>query len=162
MSLRARVSVFVEKFAQHLCELHVEINRRIEACNASYKLCSNVHKRHVDFNVGDYVMVRIRTECCSSRHASKLQPRGAGPFKILKCIGSNAYVIGISPDLGYSSTFKVRDLIAFNYFFTPLNDAFASVTTLPNELEPDDTIILTVPPPPYLVHEDKIDAILDD
>ena len=46
---------------------------------------------------------------------SKLKPRGDGPFKVLKRINNNAYIIDI-PTSKYlvSSTFNVKDLSPYH------------------------------------------------
>lgn len=59
MTPHASVSMSTEAFAQHLHELHIEINKQLEASNASYKLRADLHRRHVEFNIGDYVMIQI-------------------------------------------------------------------------------------------------------
>ena len=66
---------------------------------------------HAEFQVGDYALVRILPEWYPFGTARKLCARSAGPFKILKQIGSNAYVIDLPPDSGMSSTFNVEDMV---------------------------------------------------
>jgi hypothetical protein len=90
MSPHASVSMSAEAFAQHLHNLHIEINKQLEVSNASYKLRADLHKRQVEFNIGDYVMIRIRPERRPPGSASKLQARSAGPFKMFKRVGPNA------------------------------------------------------------------------
>ena len=51
-----------ENFAKHIHDLHAEIKRKISLSNKEYKLATDVHRRSKEFNVGDYVMVRIRPE----------------------------------------------------------------------------------------------------
>ena len=43
----------------------------------------------------------------------KLHTRGAGPFKVLKKIRSNAYILELPSDLGINPTFNVSDLIEY-------------------------------------------------
>ena len=57
-----RVSKPVENFAKHIHDLHAEIKRKISLSNEEYKLATDVHCRSKEFNVGDYVMVRIHPE----------------------------------------------------------------------------------------------------
>jgi hypothetical protein len=158
MSPHASVSMSAEAFSQYLHDLHIEINKQLEASNASYKLRANLHKRQVEFNIGDYVMIRIRPEQCPPRSASKLQARSAGPFKILKRVGPNAYVIDLPSHFGYHSTFNVEDLVAYKGHFNPSNDLF-----LPPSVDLDPEPVATPTPVPSIpAHRDKIDAILDE
>ena len=63
------------------------------------------HTQFKEFKADDLVMVRLNPACLSKPH-SKLQLRSAGPFKILERIGSNAYVIDLSPEWNISSEFS--------------------------------------------------------
>ena len=54
------VSEIAENFAKHIHDLHVEIRQKISLNNEEYKLAADVHRRSKKFNVGEYVMVRIR------------------------------------------------------------------------------------------------------
>ena len=56
------VSESAESFARRIQDLHIEIAKQIQASNVQYKLRADLHKRHNEFNVGDYVMIRIRPE----------------------------------------------------------------------------------------------------
>ena len=58
-------------------------------------------------------MIRIRPERYPLGTIKKLQARSAGPFKVLKKLGPNAYVIDILSDYDISSTFNIVDLIVF-------------------------------------------------
>ena len=57
---------------------------KIVQSNANYMLRTNVKKRLKTFNVGDYVMVRIRPERFPLGTIKKLHARGAGLFQIFK------------------------------------------------------------------------------
>jgi len=46
-------------------------------------------------------------------HKSKLNPRGDGPFQILKKIKDNVYQLDLHSEYGVHSTFNVFDLIPF-------------------------------------------------
>ena len=158
MSPHAHVSVSAEAFVQHLHDLHVEINKQLEASNASYKLQADLHKRHVEFKVGDYVMIRIRPERLPPGSVSKLQARSAGHFKILKRVGLNAYIIDLPSHFGYYPIFNVEDLVAYKGHFNPSSDPF-----LPPSVNLDPEPFVTPNPLPSITaHKDKIDTILDE
>ena len=67
------------------------------------------------FNEGDLVWVHLRKERFPQERDSKLKPRGDGPFKVLKKINNNAYVIDIpTSKYGVSNSFNVMDLSPFH------------------------------------------------
>jgi len=108
----------VASFASHIHDLLKEINIQIQKSNASYKTYADLHKAQ-EFNVGDYVIIRIHSEWYPSGIVKKLHAHSAGPFKILRKINSNAYVVDLPPDFGISSSFNIEDLIAYkdsNFF----------------------------------------------
>ena len=90
-------------------------------------------------------MVRIRPERYSPGTASKLHARSAGPFKVLRKVRGNAYVIEIPSTWGISSTFNVSDLVGYRSpsshleaetFHSPSNEReFAA--TIPPSIQPD-------------------------
>jgi len=58
-------------------------------------------------------MIWIRLERFPHEIVKKLTASSAGPFKILKKINPNAYVIDLPSDFGISSTFNKSDLVAY-------------------------------------------------
>ena len=103
-------------------------------------------------------MIRIRPERFPSGTVKKLQARSAEPFKVLKRMGLNAYVIDLPHDYGISSSFNIEDLVAYK-----------SPTAIPDTLFDEslsNPIDATIPTPsplnlPY-AHKKSIDAILDE
>ena len=103
-------------------------------------------------------MIQIRPEWFPFGIIKKLQARSAGPFKVLKRMGLNAYVIDLPYDYSISSSFNIKDLVAYK-----------SPTAIPDTpfdeslLDPNDAPIPT-PLPLNLsyAHKESIDAILDE
>ena len=52
-----RVSESAEAFAQHLHDLHHEIRNKIQASNFQYKIHADTRRRHMEFQVEDYIMI---------------------------------------------------------------------------------------------------------
>ena len=113
MSPHVRVSESAEAFTQHLHDLHHEIRNKIQARNFQYKIHADIRRRHMEFQVGDYVMIRVRPEQFPFGAVKKLHAHSAGPFKVLKRVGPNAYVLELPSDYDISSTFNIEDLVAF-------------------------------------------------
>ena len=55
-----KVSESVSAFASYIHDLHKEISKKIQESNTQYKSYADLHLRHLEFNEGDYVMIRIR------------------------------------------------------------------------------------------------------
>ena len=70
MTQHPRVSKSVSAFASHIHNLHKKISKKIQESNAQYKTHVALHLRHLEFNEGDYVMIRIRP---SSSHLELLR-----------------------------------------------------------------------------------------
>ena len=92
----------VASFVSHIHDLHKEISNQIQKNNANYKAYADLHRKAHEFSVGDYVMVRIRPERYPLGTVKKLHARSAGPFKILKKINSNVYIVDLPPDFDIS------------------------------------------------------------
>ena len=88
----------------------------------------------------------------------KLQARSAGPFKVLKRMGPNAYVIDLPHDYGINFSFNIEDLVAYKSPIAILDTTFDEPL-----LDPIDTPIPTPLPLnlPY-AHKESIDVILDE
>jgi len=111
MTQHSRVSE--SALALHIHYLHKEINKKIQKSNAHYKSHVDLQRRHLAFNEGEYVMIRIRSEQFSTGTIKKLNARKASPYKILKKINPNAYVIDLPSNFGISLTFNISNLIAY-------------------------------------------------
>ena len=75
-----RVSEPAKNFAKHIHDLHVEIRRKISLSNKKYKLAADVHHRYKEFNVGEYVMVRIRPKRIPKTFSKKTFFKSHGPL----------------------------------------------------------------------------------
>jgi len=86
----------------------------------------------------------------------KLHARRAGPFKIIKRVRPNAYVLELPPDLGISSTFNISDLVEYRELVVIPSEHLELIP--PFESEP-------IPECPHTIwpnSEKKIERILDD
>ena len=101
-------------------------------------------------------MIRLRPERFSPGTFKKLYARGAGPFRVVKRVRPNAYVLELPPELGISSTFNISDLAEYR-----------EPAMIPREsFEPDPIFesepILECPPTDWPKRRERIEQILDD
>ena len=133
LPLHMRVFEPAENFAKHIHDLHVEIRRKIFLSNEEYKLADDMHHRYKEFNVDEYVMVRIRSERIPKTFSKKLYARAMGPYSIICKLGSNAYLLDLPNDMYISHVFNVEDLLPYRGTFEPstLTDPIPSDRNLP-------------------------------
>ena len=101
-------------------------------------------------------MIRLNPERFPPGTIKKLHARGAGPFKILKKIGPNAYVLELPPDMGISTTFNVSDLVEYKEPLLIPSEPFEPETFIESEH------ISECPPPTLPEQRERIERILDD
>jgi len=142
-----RSSEAATDFLTHLQDIHMEVRRKLTLSAESYKRAADIHKHHVEFQEGDLVMIRIRPERFAKGTYHKLHHRSAGPFKILKRLGSNAYHIELPSPLQLSPIFNVEDLTKY----VGHHDG-------PSEPIPSPPVRL----PSYVKPRDEVEAILED
>ena len=140
----ARSSVEVDAFAKHICDIHDEIRRRIAMSNESYKTHADLRRWLVEFEGGDMVNVRIKLEHYPKGTYKKFHSRSVGPYKVLKKISSNAYVLDLPNNMGISNVFNVEDLTLYHGH---------------DDDESTDATIVRLPPAPRL--NEKIEDIFD-
>ena len=135
-----RVSEPTKNFAKHIHDLHAKIRRKISLSNEEHKLAANVHSRSKEFNIGEYVMVRIRLERIPKTFSKQLYVRAMGPYSIIHKLGSNAYLLDLPNDMDISNVFNIEDLLpyqdTFEFSTFPSSvfagDASKGATTVPS------------------------------
>ncbi|RVX07636.1 Transposon Ty3-I Gag-Pol polyprotein [Vitis vinifera] len=77
-----RTSQDGDAFARHIRDIHEKVREKIKISNENYKEAADAHRRYIQFQEGDLVMVRLRPERFHPSTYQKLQAKKAGPFRI--------------------------------------------------------------------------------
>ena len=97
--------------AELILNLHKTTRENIERMNAKYKTAGDRGRKHVVFDVGDFVWLHLRKDRFPDLRKSKLMPRADGPFKILEKLNDNAYKLELPADFcEISTTLNIADL----------------------------------------------------
>jgi hypothetical protein len=104
------------------------IQQRLKAAHDRQKSYADKRRRPLEFQVGDYVMLKVSPWKGVIRFIKrgKLSPRYIGPYKILERVGKVAYKLELPPELAnIHSTFHVsylRKCLADPAQLVPLED----------------------------------------
>ncbi|GKE74261.1 putative reverse transcriptase domain-containing protein, partial [Tanacetum coccineum] len=108
----------------------------IEAAQDRWKSYADNRRRPIEFNVGDFVMLKVSPwkGVIRFKNKRKLSPRVIGSFKILKRVGEVAYVLELPEEMrGIHNTFHV------SYFRKCLADESSVITLDDVEIDPEIT-----------------------
>ncbi|VVA29436.1 PREDICTED: reverse mRNAase, partial [Prunus dulcis] len=108
-----QTSVAAKNLAEEVVAVRDEVKQKLEQTNTKYKAAADRHRRVKVFQEGDSVMIFLRKERFPVGTYSKLKPKKYGPYKVLKRINDNAYVIELPDSMGISNIFNVADLYEF-------------------------------------------------
>nr|GEU99931.1 putative reverse transcriptase domain-containing protein [Tanacetum cinerariifolium] len=89
------------------------IRKRLKVTQDRWKSYANNRRRPIEFNVGDFVMLKVSPwkGVLRFKNKAKLSPRFIGPFKILKRVGEVTYVLELPKEIrGIHNTFHVSYL----------------------------------------------------
>ena len=100
-------------------------------------------------------MVRICPARFPPHSVKKLHARTIGPFRVLKRLGFNAYLLDLPSDLTISPMFNVSDLYPYRGTFEP------HVISSDVSAGPSSSLLACIPPV-AVNHVDQVEQILDD
>ncbi|GJY21673.1 putative reverse transcriptase domain-containing protein [Tanacetum coccineum] len=112
------------------------IRERLKEAQDRWKSYANKRRRPIEFNVGDFVMLKVSPwkGVMQFKNKGKLSPRFIGPFKILKRVGEVAYTLELPEEMrGIHNTFHV------SYLRKCLADESSVITLDEVEINPEST-----------------------
>ena len=100
-------------FVTGLLDVHKTVRDNLSAANARYKARADQHRRHVEFEVGDFVWAVLTKERFSAGDYNKLEAKKIGPVEIVEKINPNAYRLKLPSHIRAIDVFNVKHLIPF-------------------------------------------------
>ena len=103
-----------ELAVEKITRIHQEVTSHLQQSNAKYKQAADQKKCPKEYEVDDLVMVLLRKGRFPPGVYHKLKNHILGPWRIIKKINDNAYVLELPADLKISPTFNIADLSNYN------------------------------------------------
>ncbi|CAA0823155.1 Phototropin-1, partial [Striga hermonthica] len=96
-----------------LLKTHTAARARLESSTAAYKRAADSRRRHVEFEVGDFVWAVLTKDRFPAHEFNKLAARKIGPVEVVEKINPNAYRLRLPSHIRTSDVFNVKHLVPF-------------------------------------------------
>ena len=109
----AKVHCKASEFVDGLLEVHKAVYENLSAANTRYKTLADQRRRHVEYDVGDYVWAVLTKERFSVGEYNKLASKKVGPLEIIEKINPNAYRLKLPSHIHTADVLNIKHLILF-------------------------------------------------
>ncbi|KAH7571387.1 hypothetical protein JRO89_XS04G0034700 [Xanthoceras sorbifolium] len=113
LSSKTRVHGKAEDFVHSLQEVHKQVQENLSHSAERYKLAADIKRRHLEFDVGDFVWAILTKDRFAVGEYHKLAARKIGPLEILEKINPNAYRLKLPTHIRTHDVFNIKHLIPF-------------------------------------------------
>lgn len=93
--------------------IHQQVHDNLEAATEKYKAAVDIHRRELQFQVGDLVWAVLTKDRFPPNTYNKLKARKIGPLEIIEKINNNAYRLRLPPHMHTAAVFNVKHLVPF-------------------------------------------------
>ncbi|KAL5861937.1 hypothetical protein ACOSQ4_003233 [Xanthoceras sorbifolium] len=111
---KTRVHGKAEDFVHSLQEVYKQVQENLSHSAERYKLAADKKRRHLEFDVGDFVWAVLTKEKFAVGEYNKLAARKIGPLEILEKINPNAYRLKLPTHIRTHDMFNIKHLIPFH------------------------------------------------
>ena len=94
-------------------ELHSIIKERLQSSSQEYKRRVDQHRREIQFEVNDLILMHLWKEKFPRGTYNKLKMKKIGPCKVIRKLGTNTYEIELPNRIGISPIFNVTYLYPY-------------------------------------------------
>ncbi|GJR80379.1 putative nucleotidyltransferase, ribonuclease H [Tanacetum coccineum] len=104
----------VQDFVEGLHEVHKIVHDNLVRANSKYKQDADQKRRHVNFEVGDFVWAVLTKDRFPVGEYNKLSAKKIGLLEIVEKINSNAYRLKLPSHIRCSDVFNVKHLLHYH------------------------------------------------
>ena len=110
---KTRVHGKASDFVTSLQDVHNIVFDNMSTANSKYKQHADKKRRHLEFEVGDFVWAVLTKDHFPVGEYNKLSAKKIGPLEVLEKINPNVYRLKLPSHVRTADVFNVKHLIPF-------------------------------------------------